>query len=174
MTDATRQFHDLAFKTDAEVDAICRAAADSPLYNDDLAPAGPRKRTWNTWHILAMWIGMSVVLTTYTLAAGLMAAGMIAASPAELSGSALASARPGVPALAAGAAVFDAARVGAIDAVRGAAVLAEFERTSRAFQRRWRGSARELGAGAPAHAVDDAVIAVLAGDAVEVTHLWVR
>ena len=76
MTDATPQFHDLAFKTDAEVDAICRAAADSPLYNDDLAPAGPRKRTWNTWHILAMWIGMSVVLTTYTLAAGLMAAGM--------------------------------------------------------------------------------------------------
>jgi NCS1 family nucleobase:cation symporter-1 len=67
---------DLAFHTDAQVDAICEDVKESPLYNEDLAPAGPRRRTWNTWHIMAMWIGMSVVLTTYTLASGLMAAGM--------------------------------------------------------------------------------------------------
>ena len=67
---------DLALKTDAEVDEVCRRVGDSPLYNEDLAPAGPRRRTWNTWHIMAMWLGMSVVITTYTLAAGLMASGM--------------------------------------------------------------------------------------------------
>jgi nucleobase:cation symporter-1, NCS1 family len=48
----------------------------SPLYNDDLAPTPPERRTWSTWNIAALWIGMSVVITTYTLASGLMAQGM--------------------------------------------------------------------------------------------------
>ena len=48
----------------------------SPLYNEDLAPTPPEKRTWSTWNIAALWIGMSVVITTYTLASGLMAQGM--------------------------------------------------------------------------------------------------
>ncbi len=76
MSEDVQPLRDLAFKTDAEVDAICRDVAASPLYNADLAPAGPRRRTWSTWNILAMWLGMSVVLTTYTLASGLMSAGM--------------------------------------------------------------------------------------------------
>src|SRR5215211_1984726 len=67
---------DLAVKSDAEVDAIALRVASSPYYNRDLAPAGPSRRTWSTWNIAAMWIGMSVVITTYTLAAGLMASGM--------------------------------------------------------------------------------------------------
>jgi nucleobase:cation symporter-1, NCS1 family len=50
--------------------------ADSPLYNDDLAPTAPERRTWSTYNIAALWIGMSVVITTYTLASGLMAQGM--------------------------------------------------------------------------------------------------
>ena len=50
--------------------------ADSPLYNDDLAPTPPERRTWSTYNIAALWIGMSVVITTYTLASGLMAQGM--------------------------------------------------------------------------------------------------
>jgi NCS1 family nucleobase:cation symporter-1 len=66
----------LALKTDAEVDAICRQVEGSRLYNEDLAPAGVRRRTWGTWNIMAMWISISVVVTTYTLASGLMAAGM--------------------------------------------------------------------------------------------------
>jgi hypothetical protein len=42
---------------------------------------GPRAhaalpRTWSTYHIAALWIGMSVVITTYTLASGLMQQGM--------------------------------------------------------------------------------------------------
>lgn len=50
--------------------------AGSPLYNPDLAPVGAAERTWNTWNITALWISMSAVLTTYTLASGLMMAGM--------------------------------------------------------------------------------------------------
>ena len=69
-------YEDLALKTDSEVDQVIRQVSDSPLFNDDLAPAGPRRRTWNTWNIMAMWLGMSVVITTYTLASGLMSAGM--------------------------------------------------------------------------------------------------
>jgi len=48
----------------------------SPLYNHDLAPTPPDRRTWSTYNIAALWIGMSVVITTYTLASGLMAQGM--------------------------------------------------------------------------------------------------
>jgi NCS1 family nucleobase:cation symporter-1 len=50
--------------------------SDSPLWNADLAPTTPAQRTWSTWNIAALWIGMSVVITTYTLASGLMTAGM--------------------------------------------------------------------------------------------------
>ncbi len=48
----------------------------SSLYNEDLAPTGPEERTWSTYNIAALWIGMSIVITTYLLASGLMAAGM--------------------------------------------------------------------------------------------------
>jgi NCS1 family nucleobase:cation symporter-1 len=49
----------------------------SPLWNPDLAPTPPERRTWSTYHIAALWIGMSVVITTYTLASGLMQQGML-------------------------------------------------------------------------------------------------
>jgi NCS1 family nucleobase:cation symporter-1 len=48
----------------------------SPLWNKDLAPTPLARRTWSTYNIAALWIGMSVVITTYTLASGLMAQGM--------------------------------------------------------------------------------------------------
>lgn len=48
----------------------------SPLWNPDLAPTTIRERTWTTWNIAALWIGMSVVITTYTLAGGFIEAGM--------------------------------------------------------------------------------------------------
>ena len=48
----------------------------SPLWNPDLAPTTVSQRTWSTYHIAALWIGMSVVITTYTLASGLMQQGM--------------------------------------------------------------------------------------------------
>jgi NCS1 family nucleobase:cation symporter-1 len=48
----------------------------SPLWNPDLAPTPLGARTWSTYHIAALWIGMSVVITTYTLASGIMQQGM--------------------------------------------------------------------------------------------------
>src|SRR3982751_2457749 len=48
----------------------------SPLWNHDLAPTTLDRRTWSTYNIAALWIGMSVVITTYTLASGLMQEGM--------------------------------------------------------------------------------------------------
>jgi len=48
----------------------------SPLINDDIAPTKIRQRTWNTYHIAALWIGMSVCIPTYMLASGLIAGGM--------------------------------------------------------------------------------------------------
>ena len=48
----------------------------SPLWNEDLAPTRLKDRTWSTWNIAALWIGMSVVITTYTLAGGFIEAGM--------------------------------------------------------------------------------------------------
>jgi NCS1 family nucleobase:cation symporter-1 len=48
----------------------------SPLWNHDLAPTTIAERTWSTWNIAALWIGMSVVITTYTLAGGFVEAGM--------------------------------------------------------------------------------------------------
>lgn len=48
----------------------------SPMWNHDLAPTIIAQRTWSTWNIAALWIGMSVVITTYTLAGGMIAAGM--------------------------------------------------------------------------------------------------
>ncbi len=48
----------------------------STLTNPDLAPTRPEQRTWSTWHIAALWIGMAVCIPTYTLAASMIDAGM--------------------------------------------------------------------------------------------------
>ncbi len=48
----------------------------SPLWNRDLAPTTIGQRTWSTWNIAALWIGMSVVITTYMLGGGFIAQGM--------------------------------------------------------------------------------------------------
>ncbi|MEO8193548.1 MAG: NCS1 family nucleobase:cation symporter-1 [Gemmatimonadales bacterium] len=53
-----------------------RELAGSPLWNPDLAPTPPSRRTWSTYNIAALWIGMAVVITTYTLASGLIQQGM--------------------------------------------------------------------------------------------------
>jgi NCS1 family nucleobase:cation symporter-1 len=50
--------------------------AHTPLSNPDIAPVPPSARTWNWWHFCALWIGMSVCITTYTLASGLIDSGM--------------------------------------------------------------------------------------------------
>lgn len=39
----------------------------SSRYNDDIAPTKVGQRTWNRWHIAALWVGMSICVPTYTL-----------------------------------------------------------------------------------------------------------
>jgi nucleobase:cation symporter-1, NCS1 family len=48
---------------------------DPRLYNADLAPVPLEKRTWNWWHIAALWIGMAICIPTYTLASSLVDGG---------------------------------------------------------------------------------------------------
>lgn len=39
----------------------------SSRYNEDIAPTKVEQRTWNRWHIAALWVGMSICVPTYTL-----------------------------------------------------------------------------------------------------------
>src|SRR2546423_15132106 len=50
--------------------------SSSPLWNPDLAPTSISRRTWSTWNIAALWIGMSVVISTYMIAGSMIEAGM--------------------------------------------------------------------------------------------------
>ena len=46
------------------------------LYSEDLAPVPPHQRTWNKWHLAALWVGMAVCIPTYLLAAGMIGNGI--------------------------------------------------------------------------------------------------
>src|ERR1700724_1794059 len=50
--------------------------SESSLYNKDLAPVAPARRTWRTYNYAALWISMSVNIPTYMLASGMIAGGM--------------------------------------------------------------------------------------------------
>jgi NCS1 family nucleobase:cation symporter-1 len=52
------------------------ADADPRLYNHDLAPTPPARRTWTTYNYIALWFSMSMEITTYMLASSLIAGGM--------------------------------------------------------------------------------------------------
>jgi NCS1 family nucleobase:cation symporter-1 len=62
--------------TQRDFEELREDVSASPLWNRDLAPTTIRERTWSTWNIAALWIGMSVVITTYTLAGAFIEAGM--------------------------------------------------------------------------------------------------
>lgn len=49
---------------------------DSPLYSPDLAPAPQAERTWNTWQVAALWVGMAVCIPTYLLASYMIRSGL--------------------------------------------------------------------------------------------------
>ncbi|MCM2129451.1 NCS1 family nucleobase:cation symporter-1 [Larsenimonas rhizosphaerae] len=40
---------------------------NSALFNDDIAPTQARERTWTTWNVAALWVGLSICVPTYTL-----------------------------------------------------------------------------------------------------------
>ena len=44
-----------------------RDLADSPRYNDDIAPTRASQRTWSRWNVAALWVGMAICVPTYTL-----------------------------------------------------------------------------------------------------------
>src|SRR5262245_55164868 len=52
------------------------AGHDASLYNEDLAPIPPERRTWGTYNYASLWVAMSVCIPTYMLASGLIASGM--------------------------------------------------------------------------------------------------
>ena len=49
---------------------------DRRLYNEDLAPTKIAERTWGTYDVAALWVGLAVNIPTYMLAAGLIDGGM--------------------------------------------------------------------------------------------------
>ena len=50
--------------------------SDLRLSNADLQPTRVAQRTWGTYHIASLWVGLSVCIPTYMLAAGLVGSGM--------------------------------------------------------------------------------------------------
>lgn len=41
--------------------------ANSPRYNEDIAPTKAAQRTWSKWNVASLWIGMAICVPTYTL-----------------------------------------------------------------------------------------------------------
>src|SRR5215467_15475206 len=56
--------------------SVQRAIESSSLYNPDLAPVPPERRTWSTYNYAALWVSMSVNILTYMLAASFIQGGM--------------------------------------------------------------------------------------------------
>ena len=48
----------------------------SPLYSHDLAPTPLNERTWSTWDLAAIWVGMAVCIPTYILASYMIKSGV--------------------------------------------------------------------------------------------------
>jgi len=62
---------------DAElVETDLSSIQDTKLINKDLSPTKISERSWSTYNIAALWVGMSVCIPTYMLASGLIAGGM--------------------------------------------------------------------------------------------------
>jgi nucleobase:cation symporter-1, NCS1 family len=61
---------------EAPFSAEMQGIESSPLYNADLAPVPPERRTWGTYNYAALWVSMAHCIPTYMLASGLIGAGM--------------------------------------------------------------------------------------------------
>ena len=70
---ATRETFNPPASTDILTADALRA---SSLYNEDLAPVSPQRRSWGTYNYAALWLAMSVNIPTYLLASGMIAGGM--------------------------------------------------------------------------------------------------
>lgn len=63
-------------RADGDLYELAALPGDPSLANADLAPTRIAQRTWSTYHIASLWIGLSVCIPTYMLAAGLVGGGM--------------------------------------------------------------------------------------------------
>ena len=46
------------------------------LYSPDLAPVDENRRTWGTWNLAAVWVGMATSIPTYVLASYMIKSGL--------------------------------------------------------------------------------------------------
>ncbi len=65
-----------ATRTAGEFVELAAPIPPSGLVNDHLAPTPGSARTWSQWHLASLWVGMSVCIPTYMLAASLIQAGL--------------------------------------------------------------------------------------------------
>ncbi|MBK6622828.1 MAG: NCS1 family nucleobase:cation symporter-1 [Saprospirales bacterium] len=61
---------------DEKIVSLREDHSDSPLFSPDLAPVPESQRSWNTWHLAALWIGMAVCIPTYLLASYMIRSGL--------------------------------------------------------------------------------------------------
>ncbi|MBI3981765.1 MAG: NCS1 family nucleobase:cation symporter-1 [Gemmatimonadetes bacterium] len=66
----------LASSSSGELVELADALPPSALINPDIAPTRLEQRTWNLWHVASLWVGMSVCIPTYMLAASMIDAGL--------------------------------------------------------------------------------------------------
>jgi cytosine/uracil/thiamine/allantoin permease len=59
-----------------EIISLDEDVSSSPLYSEDLAPVPKGKRTWTTFDLAAIWVGMAVCIPTYILASYMIKSGM--------------------------------------------------------------------------------------------------
>jgi NCS1 family nucleobase:cation symporter-1 len=60
----------------ADLVELAEPPPPSSLVNEDLAPTPVAARTWGRWHIASLWVGLSVCIPTYMLAASMIQAGI--------------------------------------------------------------------------------------------------
>jgi len=65
-----------SFIHSAPVETDTSDIKDRSLINKDIGPTTISQRTWGTYNIAALWVGMGVCIPTYMLASGLIAGGM--------------------------------------------------------------------------------------------------
>jgi len=59
-----------------ELYELAQPLQDTRYTNQDLSPTRLEERTWSTYNVASLWIGMAVCIPTYMLAAGLVDKGM--------------------------------------------------------------------------------------------------
>jgi nucleobase:cation symporter-1, NCS1 family len=63
-------------RTGGDLYELAQPLEGAALSNADLAPTTVAQRTWGTYHMASLWVGLSVCIPTYMLAASLVGSGM--------------------------------------------------------------------------------------------------